>query len=112
MADGRDLIEETYQIVTEIAGKMDELKDPFPEETFSEFEWEIEASVKWAKLCRRKVWLRGAEGTQMAQGCLTAARKLQGVLDDPPAAVEAATDLSLQLETLARVIATKSQVLT
>jgi hypothetical protein len=112
MADGRDLIEETYQIVVEIAARKSELGPLFPEQIFSEFEGEMEAADKWIKLCRRKVWLRGAEGTRMAEGCLAAAHGLQAALGDPPAALEAAADLSLQLETLARVIATKSQVLT
>lgn len=115
MADGRDLIEQAYQIITELAGKGDSLVKGFGQEQAEEFKTELEAAVKWVKLCRDKVWLRGKQGTDMAQECLDSANRLKAGLADPAdaaAAVEAVADLSLRLETLARLIASKVQVLT
>ncbi|MDY7039684.1 MAG: hypothetical protein SVX38_02345 [Chloroflexota bacterium] len=112
MADGRDIIEEVYKIITEVSNGLDDLKGTFSGEQFSELEGFVESSKKWIRLCRRKVWLRGREGTELAQGCLDAANEFKAALNDPAAANEAAADLSRQLESLARLIATKVQVLT
>lgn len=115
MADGRELIEQAYQIITELAGKGDGLVKGLAEDQAEEFKAEMEAAVKWVKLCRDKVWLRGKQGTDMAQECLESANRLKAGLEDKidaAAAVEAVADLSLRLETLARLIASKVQVLT
>jgi hypothetical protein len=48
----------------------------------------------------------------MAQGCLDSANQLQAVLREPDEAIEALADVSYRLESLARVLSTKSQVLT
>ncbi len=112
MADGRDIIEEVYGIVKEVSGEFGDLKGPFSDEEFSEFEGYIASAMKWVKLCRRKIWLRGKQGTDMARECLDAANQLKVALDDPPAAKEAAADLAQRLEALARLVATKAQVLT
>lgn len=112
MADGRELIEQVYQVVIELAGKGDGLVKGLAEDQAEEFRGEMEAAVKWVKLCRDKVWLRGKQGTDMAQGCLESANRLKASIGDPAAAVEAVADLSLRLETLARLIASKVQVLT
>ncbi len=112
MADGRQLIEDTRAVILEVANGCDALRDTFTDEEIAEFEVYLEAAQKWVKLCRRKVWLRSQEGTEMAQRCLDAARRLQTSLGDPPAAVDAMAEVSSNLESLARVIATKSQVLT
>jgi len=112
MTDGRQLIEDTRAIILEIAAGLDSLKEPFSDDEFAEFEMYLESAQKWVKLCRKKVWLRGKEGTDMAQGCLEAAERLQASLDDPEAAIDAMAEVSSKLESLARVISTKSQVLT
>ena len=112
MADGRSIIEEVYGIIQEVSNGLGDLEGVFSDEAFSELERYVESSRKWVKLCRKKVWLRGKQGTKMAQGCLDAANEFKAALDDPPAANEAAAGLSQQLEVLARLIATKAQVLT
>ena len=112
MADGRELIEQAYQIITELASKGDGLVKGFTPDQAEEFKAEMEAAVKWVKLCRDKVWLRGKQGTDMARECLDSANRLKAELANAPAAVEAVADLSLRLETLARLIASKVQVLT
>ncbi|MDY7076778.1 MAG: hypothetical protein SXV54_07605 [Chloroflexota bacterium] len=112
MVDGRQLIEDTRNIILEVSAGLDAQKGTFSDEQFAEFEMYIESAQKWVKLCRKKVWLRGKEGTDMAQRCLSAADRLQTSLDKPAVAIVAAADVSTQLESLARVISTKSQVLT
>jgi len=112
MADGRDLIEEAFNIVKETSDGLLNFKAKYPAEAFAEFEGVVTSALKWLKLCRGKVWLRGLEGTTLAQGCLDAAKQLKAALDDPHAAIEAAGDLSGQAEQLAKIIATKVQVLT
>lgn len=112
MADGRQHIEDTRTIILETAAGLDNLEDSYSEEEFAEFEEYLEDAQKWVQMCRRKVWLRGQEGTAMAQGCLDAANQLQAHINEPSIAVEALADLSFKLESLARVLATKSQVLT
>lgn len=112
MADGREIIEEVYRIVSEISDGLPALKGSLPSETWSELEWEMQSATKWVGMCRDKVWLRGKQGTDMAQTCLDAARKLQASLHNPSTVLEAAAGLSTELETLARVIASKVQVLT
>ena len=112
MADGREIIEETYKIVVAISDGLGDLKPTYPEELFGGLEGSTASCLKWAKLCRGKVWLRSAEGTGLAQGCLDVAKELKANLGQPAAASEAAAALSSQLESLARLIATKAQVLT
>ena len=112
MADGRQHIEDTRAIILEAAGGLDGFKDSMSDDQFAEFEMYMESTQKWVKMCRKKVWLRGKEGTDRAQRCLDSAQQLQASQDQPVAAVEAAGDLAAQLESLARVLATKSQVLT
>ena len=112
MADGRELIEQAYQIITELASKGDSLVKDLADDQADEFKTEMDAAVKWVKLCRDKVWLRGKQGTDMAQEGLESANRLKAAIADPAAMVEAVADLSLRLETLARLIASKVQVLT
>ena len=112
MADGRELIEQAYQIITELASKGDSLVKDLADDQADEFKTEMDAAVKWVKLCRDKVWLRGKQGTDMAQECLESANRIKAAIADPAAMVEAVADLSLRLETLARLIASKVQVLT
>jgi len=112
MADGRSIIEEVYGIIQEVSNGPDDLKGAFSDEAFSELDGYVGLSKKWVKLCRKKVWLRGKQGTDMAQGCLDAAIKFKASLDNSSAANDAGANLAQQLEALARLIATKSQVLT
>jgi hypothetical protein len=112
MADGRQHIEDTYAIISDVASRFDGWKDNLSGDDLAEFEMYLESAQKWVKLCRGKVWLRGKEGTDRAQECLDAARKLQSSLDEPAAAIDAVADTSMRLESLARVVATKSQVMT
>ncbi len=112
MADGRQMIEEVYKTITGISERLEELKGNFSEDAFAEFEGAIESCLKWGKLCRGKVWLRTAEGTDRAQGCFDAAERLMAGLDNPETAGAEADDLAAQLESLARILATKSQIIT
>ena len=112
MADGRQHIEDTRAIILEVAAGLDGLKGTMSEGEHAEFEIYMADAQKWVNMCRRKVWLRGQEGTEKAQRCLDTAQVLQASLDQPAEAVDAAGDLSAQLESLARILATKSQVLT
>lgn len=112
MADGRDHIEDTNTIIQEVAEQLGELGDTYSADQLDEFETYLESAQKWVKLCRRKVWLRGQEGTAMAQGCLDSANQLQAAIKEPDEAIEALADVSYKLESLARVLSTKSQVLT
>jgi hypothetical protein len=120
MADGRELIEETYQIIINLTGNVGNIVNGLSADEAVEFKSELEAAMKWVKLCRDKVWLRGKQGTDMAQDCLDSAKRLEviavsnssGEAADAGAAVEGVADLSLRLETLARLIASKVQVLT
>ena len=112
MADGRQHIEDARTIILEVAAKLDGLKDSISADEYAEFELYMTDAQKWVNMCRRKVWLRGKEGTDKAQRCLDTAQDLQASLDQPAVAVDAAGDLSAQLESLARILATKSQTLT
>jgi len=112
MADGRQLIEDTRAIILDVAGGLDGFKDTMSDDQFAEFEMYVESAQKWVKICRKKVWLRSQEGTDRAQRCFDAAQRLDASQDQPTAALDAAGDLAAQLESLARVLATKSQVLT
>ena len=112
MTDGREIIEEAYKIIMGVSGGLGELKGSYSEEAFAEFEESIGSCLKWAKLCRNKVWLRTGEGIDRARTCLDAANRLKANLGVPAAASEAAAELSSQLESLARIIATKAQVIT
>ncbi len=122
MADGRQLIEETYRVTMDVYdGLADQKatyqkatyqKATYTEEALAELEGAMASCVKWAKLCRGKVWLRTGEGAALAEGCLASARELEANLGQPGPAIEAALTLSGQLEALAKIIATKSQVIT
>lgn len=112
MADGRQHIEDTRTIILEVAAGLDGFKGTMSADEFAEFEIYMTDAQKWVKMCRRKVWLRGKEGTDKAQRCLDTAQELQASLDQPAQAVDAAGDLSALLESLARILATKSQTLT
>jgi hypothetical protein len=112
VADGRDHIEDTNTIIQRVAGQLGGLGDTYSADQLDEFEMYLESAQKWVKLCRRKVWLRGQEGTAMAQGCLNSANQLQAAIKEPEDAIEALADVSYKLESLARVLSTKSQVLT
>ena len=112
MADGRDIIEQAYETLMQVSGKTDELKGGYSKDEHIELTEILEGAQKWVGLCRRKIWLRGKEGTDLAQGCLDAASRLQASLGQPVDAIEAAADLSARSEALARLISTKSQVLT
>ena len=112
MADGRQHIEDTYTIIQKASGRIGDLEDTYSADELAELQIYLESAEKWVKLCRRKVWLRGQEGTAMAQGCLDSANRLEIALDDPEAGVDTMAELSAKLESLARVLSTKSQVLT
>jgi hypothetical protein len=112
MADGRDVIEQVNDLLPDFPGKTEGLGVIYTADELAELRSYLAGAQKWIALCRRKVWLRGHEGTHMAQGCLDAAGRLQGSLERPDQALEAAADLSFRLEALARIISTKSQVLT
>ena len=112
MADGRQHIEDTRAIILEVAAGMDGIMETMSDDEYTEFEMYINSAQDWVESCRKKVWLRGQEGTAKAQRCLDTAQELQGSLHQPTKAVDAAGDLSAQLESLARVLATKSQTLT
>jgi hypothetical protein len=105
-------VEEAYQVVVWVAGERDGLQGTYSAEELTELDSVIASCAKWAKLCRGKVWLRSAEGTARSEGCLVAASELKTNIGKPAAAIDAAIDLSSQLESLARVIATKAQVIT
>jgi hypothetical protein len=112
VADGRDLIEEAYALLTQVKGKAEELKAGYSADEFTELSEILQGADKWVGLCRRKIWLRGKEGTDLAQGCLDVAKQLAAAMARPTEAIEAAADLSARSESLARLISTKSQVLT
>ena len=112
VADGRQHIEDTTAIIEEVSARLGDLKDGYSADQLAELEMYLESAQKWVKLCRRKVWLRGQEGTAMAQGCLDSANQLQAAMKEPDDAIEAVAELSYKLESLARVLSTKSQVLT
>lgn len=112
MADGRQLIEETRDILLDVSARTGDPEGTYTDEERAELERYLEDGRKWVKLCRKKVWLRGQEGTGRAQACLDVAVKLQNSLAEAAVAVEAAADLSQRLDSLARLIATKAQVLT
>ena len=112
MADGRQIINETNKIVKEVSEKLEAVKGKYSEEDFSTLKADVDASLKWVKKCKNKVWLRSKEGTDLARGCLKEAEKLKGGLEDVSTTREAATSLSMQLESLAKIIASKASVMT
>ncbi len=112
MSDGRDIMKETYKIIKKISAEFDSKKEDFSDEKFESTKKELEESLKWAKKNRNSVWLRTAEGTGLAQGCLDEAEKLQEVVDDEKKAADKALDLKIKLESLAKIIATKASVMT
>jgi hypothetical protein len=112
VADGRDHIEDTYSIIQEVSGQLGDLTNEYSADELAEFEMYLESAQKWVQLCRRKVWLRGQQGTSMALGCLESAQRLQTDINAPEAGIDTMAELSSKLESLARLLATKSQVLT
>jgi len=112
MSDGRDIMKETYKIIKKISAEFDSKKGDFSDEKFETIKKELEESLKWAKKNRNSVWLRTAEGTGLAQGCLDEAEKLQEVIDEEKKAADKVLDLKIKLESLAKIIATKASVMT
>ena len=108
MNDGRQIINETYKIIKEVSGELEGQRDNH----FKDLNKDIGVCLKWAQKCQNKVWLRSKEGTDLAQGCKDEAEKLKKHLTDGSVALEAALDLSMQLESLAKIIASKATVLT
>lgn len=112
MADGRELIEQVVVILGQLPAQVDAVKGSYSDDERTELDEIVEGANKWVGMCRKKQWLRGAEGTAMAQGCLDAAQRMQDSLDTPASAIDEAADLTSQLERLARLLATKSTVMT
>jgi hypothetical protein len=112
MSDGRDIMKETYKLTKELSKELDENKEKFSDGKFEKTKKELEESLKWAKKNRNSVWLRTAEGTGLAKGCLDEAKKLKESMEDENKAVDKALDLKLKLESLAKIIATKASVMT
>jgi hypothetical protein len=108
MSDGRQIINETYKIIKEVSEELEGQKD----NRFEDLKKDVGVCLKWAQKCQNKVWLRSKEGTDLAQGCRDEAEKLKKHLTDASVAPEAALDLSMQLESLAKIIASKATVLT
>jgi hypothetical protein len=108
MADGRQIINETYKIIKEVSEELQGQKDNHSED----LEKDVGICLKWVQKCQNKVWLRSKEGTDLAQGCRDEAERLKENLTDASVAIEAALDLSMQLESLAKIIASKATVLT
>jgi hypothetical protein len=105
MADGRDIIEEVLEALSQVKSRIPEQSNAYSADEAAELKDILESASKWIQQCRKKIWLRGKEGTDMAQGCLDG-------LAAPEVAMEAASDLAYRLESLARLLSTKSQVLT
>lgn len=112
MADGRDLIEQIVVILGKLPGQMEGVAGSYSDDQREELDEILASANKWVGMCRRKQWLRGMEGTKMAQGCLDAAQRMQASLADPATAIDEAASLASQSETLARLVATKSTVMT
>lgn len=112
MADGRELIEEIVVILGQLPGQLKAVEGSYSADERAEMDEILVSANKWVGMCRKKVWLRGAEGTGMAQSCLDAAHRMEDSLGSPAAAIEEAADLSSQAERLARLVATKSSVMT
>lgn len=108
MSDGRQTINETYKIIKEVSEELEGQKDHHSED----LKKDVGVCLKWVQKCQNKVWLRSKEGTELAQGCKDEAVKLKKHLADSSIALEAALDLSMQLESLAKIIASKATVLT
>jgi hypothetical protein len=112
MSDGRDIMKETYKIIKNLFGEFESKKEDFSDEKYESVKKELEESLKWAKKNRNSVWLRTAEGTGLAQGCLEEVKKLEEKIDDEKEAANKALDLKIKLESLAKIIATKASVMT
>lgn len=112
MSDGRDIINQAYSTLKEIADVMDLAKENFSDKNFQEYKKEFDESLAWAKKCRNKVWLRSKEGTDLAQGCLDAINELKENTDDENKAVQLSFNVKYKLESLAKIIATKASVMT
>jgi len=112
VADGRELIEEIVVILGQLPAQVEPVAGAYSADQRVELDEILAGANKWVGMCRKKQWLRGVEGTGMAQGCLDAAKRLQSATDTPATAIDEAADLSSQLERLARLVATKSTVMT
>jgi hypothetical protein len=112
VADGRELIEEVVAILGQLPDQLQAVEGSYSADERTEMDEILAGADKWVGMCRKKQWLRGAEGTGMAHGCLDVAKRLQGSLGNPTAAIDDAADLASQLERLARLLATKSTVMT
>jgi hypothetical protein len=112
VADGREVIEEVVVILGQLPAQVDAVAASYSADERTELDEILAGANKWVAMCRKKQWLRGAEGTGMAQGCRDAAQRLQAGLDEPATAIDEAGDLTSQLERLARLLATKSTVMT
>ena len=112
MADGRNHIEEVHTILFDLVSRLEEQKGSYPDDKLAELQKYLQAAQNHVRSCRKKVWLRSKEGTEMAQKCLEYAQELQSGYDQSSVAVGAAQNLMAQLESLARLVASKSQVLT
>jgi len=112
VADGRELIEEVVGILGRLPDQLQAVEGSYSPDERTEMDEILEGANKWVGMCRKKQWLRGAEGSGMAQGCLDAAKRLEGSLGNPAEAIEDAADVCSQLERLARLVATKSTVMT
>jgi hypothetical protein len=112
VADGREMIEEVVVILGQLPAQVGAVADGYSADQRIELDEILEGAVKWVGMCRKKQWLRGVEGSGLAQGCLDAAKRLQDSVDTPDTAIDEAADLSSQLEKLARLVATKSTVMT
>lgn len=112
MADGREHIENIHITLVDLANQLEEQKGRFSDTEFAELTKNLLASQNSVRMCRGKVWLRSKEGTEITQKCLESVQNLRGELGQPSAAIGTAKNLAEQLEALARLIASKSQVLT
>ena len=112
MSDGRQIIDETYNILKEVPAALESQKAAYEGGVYETLRGTVESSLEWAKKCRNKVWLRSKEGTDLAQGCLDYAKELSSSLGQPEKATDAAYSLLYKLEGLAKIISTKASVMT
>jgi len=112
MADGRDVVSETYEVIRGIVKELDQNKDSYTADDVAALEDYVGTSLVWVKKCRGKVWLRSKEGTDLANVSLAAANLLKESLGDPSAAKDAARDLFFQTETLGKKVASKAAIVT
>lgn len=91
MEDGRVLVKEALQIIHGIADNLQGIKDNFAGGDFPAFEADVMKSLDWTKKCQNKVWLRSAEGSNMAEDVLDAAKQLQDHVNSPDVNEKAST---------------------